>query len=87
MLFAAFGAGLRAGRPWHNALPDGYVGSLTAALIFGGAWIVDTALLGARCCRHGALGLDALFTPPRLVVIAAAAVMVSGPLRPRPRAR
>jgi hypothetical protein len=68
------------GRPWNQALPDGYVGSLAAALIFGGAWIVDTAYwtpaLGPK-----ALGLDVLFTPPRLIEIAAVAVMASGPLR------
>jgi len=80
VLFAAFASGLRAGRPWNQALPDGYVGSLAAALIFGGAWIVDTAYwtpaLGPK-----ALGLDVLFTPPRLIEIAAVAVMASGPLR------
>jgi hypothetical protein len=79
-VFAAFLIGLRTGKPWDRALPDGYVGSLAAALIFGASWIVDTAFwtpsLGAN-----ALGLDVLFTPPRLVEIAAAAVMVSGPLR------
>ena len=41
LLFASFGIGLRAGRPWDRALPDGYTGSLAAALIFGAAWIVD----------------------------------------------
>jgi hypothetical protein len=80
VLFAAFAAGLRAGKPWHNALPDGYVGSLTAALTFGGAWIVDNAYW-APAFVTTSVGLDALFTPPRLVLIAAAAVMVSGPLR------
>ena len=80
VLFAAFAAGLRAGKPWNNALPDGYVGSLAAALTFGGAWIVDTAYWAPTFTPH-AVGLDALFTPPRLVLIAAAAVMVSGPLR------
>jgi len=80
LLFAAFAAGLRAGRPWHQALPDGYVGSLAAALVFGAAWIVDTAFWGSLLPAN-ALGLDVLFTPPRLVEIAATAVMVSGPLR------
>jgi len=80
LLFSAFAAGLRAGRPWHNALPDGYVGSLTAALTFGGAWIVDNAYWAPTFVTTS-VGLDALFTPPRLVLIAAAAVMVSGPLR------
>jgi hypothetical protein len=80
LLFAAFAAGLRAGKPWHNALPDGYVGSLTAALTFGGAWIVDNAYWAPNFAPN-AVGLDALFTPPRLVLIAATAVMVSGPLR------
>ncbi len=80
VLFAAFAAGLRAGKPWHNALPDGYVGSLTAALTFGGAWIVDNAYWAPTFVTTS-VGLDALFTPPRLVLIAAAAVMVSGPLR------
>jgi hypothetical protein len=80
LLFAAFAAGLRAGKPWHNALPDGYVGSLTAALTFGGAWIVDSTYWEPTFATTS-VGLDALFTPPRLVLIAATAVMVSGPLR------
>ena len=80
VLFAAFARGLRAGKPWHNALPDGYVGSLTAALTFGAAWIVDNAFRSPNPASGG-VGLDALFTPPRLVLIAATAVMVSGPLR------
>ncbi len=80
VLFAAFAFGVRAGKPWHNALPDGYVGSLAAALTFGGAWIVDTAYWTPEVAPN-AFGLDALFTPPHLVLIAAAAVMVSGPLR------
>ncbi len=80
VLFAAFARGLRVGKPWHNALPDGYVGSLTAALTFGAAWIVDNAFRSSNPASGG-VGLDALFTPPRLVLIAATAVMVSGPLR------
>ncbi|TME98214.1 MAG: hypothetical protein E6I39_10690 [Chloroflexi bacterium] len=80
VLFAAFARGLRAGKPWHNALPDGYVGSLTAALTFGAARIVDNAFRSSNPASGG-VGLDALFTPPRLVLIAATAVMVSGPLR------
>ena len=81
LLFAAFAVGLRAGKPWYQALPDGYVGSLAAALVFGLAWIVDTAYWTPTFIKPGALGLDVLFTPPRLVEIAATAVMVSGPLR------
>lgn len=80
VLFAAFALGVRAGKPWSGALPDGYVGSLAASLIFGGAWIVDTAYWTPVLAPH-AVGLDALFTPPHLVLIAATAVMVSGPLR------
>ncbi len=80
VLFAAFASGLRAGRPWNKALPDGYVGSLAAALIFGAAWIVDSAFW-TPSLGPDALGLDVLFTPPRLVEIAATAVMASGPLR------
>lgn len=80
VLAATFAAGLRAGRPWHQALPDGYVGSLAAALVFGAAWIVDTGYWG-QVLEPNALGLDALFTPPRLIEIAATVVMVSGPLR------
>ena len=66
LLFAAFAVGLHAGKPWHNALPDGYVGSLTAALTFGAAWIVDNAYWAPTFVPN-AVGLDALFTPPRLV--------------------
>ena len=80
VLFAAFAAGLRSSKPWNRALPEGYVGSLAAALVFGAAWIVDSQFW-TPAIPQGSLGLDALFTPPRLVEIAAAAVMVSGPLR------
>ena len=79
-LFAAFAIAVRAGKPWNNALPDGYVGSLAASLVFGGAWIVDSAYW-MPVVAPDVIGLDALFTPPRLVLIAATAVMVSGPLR------
>jgi hypothetical protein len=78
-LFLSFGRGLRQGRPWNRALPDGYTGSLAAALVFGAALIVDRSWPSAA--GSTALGLDALFTPPHVIEIAAAAVMVSGPLR------
>src|SRR5712692_10475593 len=81
LLFAAFAAGLSAGRPWDRALPDGYTGSLAASLIFGAAWIVDNGYWSNDIVGPNANGLDVLFTPPRLIEMAAAAVMVSGPLR------
>jgi hypothetical protein len=80
VLFTGFGLGVRAGRPWNRALPDGYVGSLGAAVVFGAGWIVDVSYW-SPALGPNAIGIDALFTPPRLVEIAAAAVMVSGPLR------
>ena len=79
-LFAGFATGLRAGRPWNRALPDGETGSFVAALIFGAAWIVDQAFWSPAFGAHGT-GLDSLFTPPHIVEMGAAAVMVSGPLR------
>jgi hypothetical protein len=78
-LFVSFAQGLRQGRPWNHALPDGYTGSLAAALVFGAALIVDGYWPNAA--GSSTLGLDLLFTPPHVVEIAAAAVMVSGPLR------
>lgn len=78
-LFFTYGRGLRQGRPWNRALPDGYTGSLAAALVFGAALIADTNWPNASGINT--LGLDLLFTPPHIVEIAAAAVMVSGPLR------
>ncbi len=78
-LFFFFGRGLRQGRPWNRALPDGYTGSLAAALVFGAALIADSKWPTAA--GSSTLGLDILFTPPHVVEIAAAAVMVSGPLR------
>ena len=81
LMFGEFLYSLRAGRPWNQALPDGYVGSLAAVLIFGVAWLVDTQYWTPDIEVSNALGLDALFTPPHLVEIAAAAVIVSGPLR------
>jgi hypothetical protein len=76
-LFFLFGRGLRQGKPWNQSLPDGYTGSLAAALVFGAALIAD------QNWPHidNPLGLDLLFSPPHIVEIAAAAVMVSGPLR------
>jgi len=79
-LFFAFGRGLGRGKPWNLALPDGYVGTLAAALVFGAAWIVD-ASFWSPFLTPNQIGLQALFTPPHLVEIAAAAVMVSGPVR------
>ena len=78
-LFFSYGRGLRQGRPWNRALPDGYTGSLAAALVFGAALIADSKWPNAS--GSSTLGLDILFTPPHVVEIAAAAVMVSGPLR------
>src|SRR5438309_9050872 len=79
-LFAGFATGLRAGRVWNRALPDGQTGTFAAALIFGAAWIVDQAFWSPVFGTNGT-GLDSLFTPPHLVEMAAAAIMVSGPLR------
>jgi len=79
-LFFAFGRGLGRGRPWNGALPDGYVGTLAAALVFGAAWIAD-ASFWAPFISHSQIGLQALFTPPHLVEIATSAVMMSGPVR------
>jgi hypothetical protein len=79
-LFAGFAVGLSAGRRWNQALPEGHTGSFAALLIFGAAWIVDQAFW-SRAFGSNGLGLEALFTPPHLVEIAAAAVVVSGPLR------
>jgi hypothetical protein len=79
-LFLAFARGLREGRPWNRSLPDGYLGSLAAALVFGAALIVDS-YFWPFAAPNTSLGLDVLFTPPHIVEIAAAAVMVSGPLR------
>jgi hypothetical protein len=80
LLFFAFGRGLGRGRPWNRALPDGYVGTLAAALVFGAAWIAD-ASFWAPFVGRDRVGLEALFSPPHLVEVAAAAVMVSGPVR------
>jgi hypothetical protein len=79
-LCTALAVGLRSGRPWNAALPDGHTDTLIAALIFGAAWIVDEAFW-SQAFGRGGLGLDVLFTPPHLVEIAAAGVVVSGPLR------
>jgi hypothetical protein len=79
LLFFLFGRGLRQGRPWNRALPDGYTGSLAAALVFGAALIIDN--YWPLAASNNTLGLDLLFTPPNIIKIAAAAVIVSGPLR------
>ena len=79
-LFFLFGRGLSLARPWNRALPDGYTGSLAAALVFGAALIADN-YWASYATPYNPLGLDRLFTPPNIVKIASAAVMVSGPLR------
>ena len=79
-LFAGFATGLSAGRVWNRALPDGETGTFAAALIFGAAWLVDDAFW-SPVFGSGGLGLEVLFTPPHLIEMAAAAVVVSGPLR------
>ena len=78
-LFFLFGRGVSQGRQWNRALPDGYTGSLAAAIVFGAALITDPFWPSAA--SNNTLGLDLLFTPPNIVKITAAAVMVSGPLR------
>ena len=79
-LFVAWSFGLRAGRVWNKALPDGHTGTLAATFVFGAAWIVDEGFWSLAFGRGG-LGLEQLFTPPHLVEMAAGAVIVSGPLR------
>ncbi|HKW59462.1 MAG TPA: hypothetical protein VJR46_06880 [Candidatus Dormibacteraeota bacterium] len=79
-LFAAFANGLREGRVWNRALPDGQTGTFAAALIFGAAWIIDQAFW-SPVFGSTSVGLDTLFTPPHLVEMGASAVIVSGPLR------
>jgi hypothetical protein len=79
-LFAGLATGLRSSRAWNTALPDGHTDTLIAALVFGAAWIVDETFWG-QLVGHQGLGLEVLFTPPHLVEIAAAGVIVSGPLR------
>lgn len=79
-LFAGFATGLREGRVWNRALPDGETGTFAAALIFGAAWIIDQAFW-TPVFGSTAVGLDTLFTPPHLVELGASAVIVSGPLR------
>src|ERR1700681_2806892 len=78
-LFFLFGRGLREGRPWNRALPDGYTGSLAAALVFGAALITDNNYW--PFAASNALRLDVFFSPPIVIKRAAAAVRVSGPLR------
>jgi hypothetical protein len=79
-LFAGLAAGLKSGRPWNQALPDGHTDTLIAALIFGAAWIVDAAFWNQVFGPPG-VGLNVLLTPPHVVEMTAAAVIVSGPLR------
>ena len=79
-LFVVFARGLRAGRTWNRALPDGQTGTFAAALIFGAAWIIDQAFW-SPVFGNNDIGLDSLFAPPHLVEMAAAAIIVSGPLR------
>jgi len=42
-LFAGFAVGLRAGRAWNRALPDGQTGTFAAALVAASVW---------RHCSH-----------------------------------
>jgi hypothetical protein len=79
-LFAAYASGLRSGRSWNQALPDGYTGSLAAALVFGAAWLSGDTIW-SPVFGDKAVGLESLFSPPHLIEVAAAAVIVSGPLR------
>src|SRR5437588_12016613 len=73
-LFGVFARGLREGRVWNRALPDGETGTFAAALIFGAAWILDQAFWSPVFGSSG-IGLDSLFTPPHPGDIAASAIM------------
>lgn len=79
-LSVGFAGGLSKGRVWNRALPDGQTGTFVAALVFGAAWIVDAAFWTPFSGTNG-VGLDSLYTPPHLVEMGAAAIIVSGPLR------
>ena len=80
LLLIWFSSGLRRGRTWDHALPDGYTGVLVAVIVFGAALIVDS-YFWPFASSNSSLGLDLLFTPPHIVEISAAAVIASGPLR------
>ena len=52
-LFAGFALGLREGRAWNRALPDGQTGTFAAALVFGAAWSVDQAFWSPLFVTNG----------------------------------
>src|SRR5438874_2243360 len=54
-LFVGFARGLRAGRVWNRALPDGQTGTFAAALIFGAAWIVENMGMAALLAQTAIL--------------------------------
>jgi len=74
----AFLNGLRQGRPWREALPIPYRASLLGSIIFLFGGLADMTwhtLFGIE------QSLDALLSPPHLVLALGASLLITGPLR------
>jgi len=71
-------AGRRRGFPWPQAMPTGYWGSLLGVLVFLAGGVADMVwhtLLGIE------VSVEALLSPPHLLLAAGGALMITGPIR------
>lgn len=77
-LLVALQGGRRAGRPWRQALPRGYLPSLAGAAVFALGGVGDAVW-------HTVFGIeadvDAVFSPSHLTLAIGAMLLLAGPLR------
>lgn len=77
-LLVALQRGRRAGRPWREALPRGYLPSLAGAAVFALGGVGDAVW-------HTVFGIeadvDAVFSPSHLTLAIGAMLLLAGPLR------
>lgn len=77
-LLVALQRGRRAGRPWREALPRGYLPSLAGAAVFALGGVGDAVW-------HTVFGIeanvDAVFSPSHLTLAIGAMLLLTGPLR------
>lgn len=76
-MVAVLGMGLRAGRPWRDALPAGYHLALAGGLVFGLGVVADVYYQIAFGPERG---LESLLAPPHVIELVGGGLLVGAPL-------